>query len=116
MGMNQDIKLIVFPVKDITAAKKVFGKFLGSEPYVDSPYYVGFKTGSLEVGLDPNAQNPGGGGPIAYIDTDNLQERIGTLVEAGAEVLQEPKDVGGGLMVATVKDGDGNILGLRQSA
>jgi hypothetical protein len=38
------------------------------------------------------------------------------LVEAGAEVMQDPVDVGSGLLVARVKDADGNFLGLRQSA
>jgi hypothetical protein len=34
---------------------------------------------------------------------------------AGAQSQQEVKDVGGGLLIATVKDADGNILGFRQS-
>jgi predicted enzyme related to lactoylglutathione lyase len=36
-------------------------------------------------------------------------------VEAGAEVVQDVMDVGGGLLVARLKDADGNFLGLRQS-
>jgi catechol 2,3-dioxygenase-like lactoylglutathione lyase family enzyme len=52
----QDIKLIVYPVKDLEAAKTLYGKFLGAEPYADSPYYVGYKLGNLEVGLVPGGQ------------------------------------------------------------
>jgi hypothetical protein len=52
--MAQNIKLIVYPVKDVEKAKAFFSKFLDAEPYVASPYYVGYKVGNLEVGLDPN--------------------------------------------------------------
>jgi len=34
------------------------------------------------------------------------------LVEAGAEGVQEPKDVGQGKLVASVKDADGNMIGI----
>jgi predicted enzyme related to lactoylglutathione lyase len=33
---------------------------------------------------------------------------------AGAETLQEISDVGGGKLIATVKDTDGNVIGLLQ--
>ena len=109
--MTQTIKLIVYPVKNIEAAKKLFAKFLGIEPYMDSAYYVGFKLGNLEIGLDPNSKL----GPIAYTDVQDIKSNLKDLVELGAEVVQTPKDVGGGLLVASLKDVDGNILGLRQS-
>lgn len=38
-----------------------------------------------------------------------------TLVAGGAEVQQPATDVGGGKLIATVKDADGNVLGLAQS-
>jgi hypothetical protein len=60
------IKLIVYSVKDLTAAKKVFGAFLGAEPCVDGAYYVGYRVGELEIGLDPNAQAQGFAAPIGY--------------------------------------------------
>lgn len=52
--MSQNVKLILYSVKDIAAAKKLFGTFLNAEPYVDQPYYVGYKVGDMEVGLTPN--------------------------------------------------------------
>ena len=52
--MAQNVKLLVFPVKDIEKAKTFYGKFLGVEPYVEAPYYVGYRVGEQEVGLDPN--------------------------------------------------------------
>jgi predicted enzyme related to lactoylglutathione lyase len=108
--MAQDVKLIVYPVKDLAVAKTFYGKFLGVEPYADGEYYVGYKLGNLEVGLDPNGQEV-----IAYIDTDDIKSELQALTGAGATTHQEPKDVGGGLLIAKVKDADGNTLGLRQS-
>jgi predicted enzyme related to lactoylglutathione lyase len=113
MSAASPIKLIVYSVKDLTAAKKLFSAFLGVEPYADTAYYVGYRVGDIEVGLDPNAQAQGS--PIGYIDTADIKGSIKSLVEAGAQVVVEPMDVGGGLLVARLKDADGNFLGLRQS-
>lgn len=108
--MAKDIKLIVYPVKDLAAAKTLYSKFLGVEPYMDGEYYVGYRLGNLEFGLDPNGQ-----AVIAYTDTADIKSELQALVDAGATVSQEPKDVGGGLLIAQAKDADGNVLGLRQS-
>jgi predicted enzyme related to lactoylglutathione lyase len=54
-------------------------------------------------------------GPLAYLHVDDIAKRLQALVDAGAEVLQQPKDVGGGKLLATVKDADGNVTGLRQN-
>jgi predicted enzyme related to lactoylglutathione lyase len=115
METPSPIKLIVYPVKDLTAAKKTFGAFLGAEPYVDGDYYVGYRVGELEIGLDPNAQAQGFTAPIGYVDTADIQSSLKALVEAGAEVVQDVMQVAPGLLVARLKDADGNFLGLRQS-
>jgi hypothetical protein len=48
--MNK-VSLIVYPAKELEGTKKIFSKFLGVEPYVDGPYYVGYKEGDMEIGL-----------------------------------------------------------------
>ena len=109
--MTQGIKLIVYPVKDLEEAKAFYSKFLGVEPYADTPYYVGYKLDDLEVGLDPHGQ-----AVVGYIDVADIKSYLQTLLDAGATTHQDIKDVGGGLLIAQVKDADGNILGLRQSS
>lgn len=108
--MVRNIKLLVYPVKDVEKAKAFFGKFLDTEPYVASAYYVSYRVGDLEVGLDPNSNV----GPIAYIDVEDIKSSLQAMTESGGEVVQEAKDVGGGLLIARVKDTNGNIIGLRQ--
>ncbi|SRR6266568_5032142 len=108
--MTQNIKLIVYPVKDLEEAKAFYSKFLAVEPYADSPYYVGYKLGDLEIGLDPNGQ-----AVIGYKDVTDIKSYLQTLLDAGATLHQDIKDVGAGLLIAQVKDTNGNMLGLRQS-
>jgi hypothetical protein len=52
--MNQGIKTVIYPVKDIARAKSLFSQLLGAEPYADQPYYVGFRVGDQDIGLDPH--------------------------------------------------------------
>ena len=71
--MNQGISLIVYPVKDLDAAKTLFGTFLGVKPYADSSYYVGYRVGDQEVGLDPNATSAG---PITYHEVTDIKASL----------------------------------------
>ncbi len=71
-------------------------------------YYVGYKLDGMEVGLDPNGQ-----AVVSYIDVEDIQASLKTLQEAGAEVVMDPRDVGGGLLIAQVRM-EGNVMGVRQ--
>jgi predicted enzyme related to lactoylglutathione lyase len=113
--MTQEIKTFVYPVKDLAQAKTLYSTLLGVEPYGDSPYYVGFKVGDQEIGLDPNGHKAGLTGPVGYWPVDNIKESLQALLEAGATIVQEVKDVGGGKLIALVKDADGNMTGLMQN-
>ncbi len=110
--MVRNVKLLVYPVGDVEKAKAFFGKFLDVEPYVADAYYVGFRVGELEVGLDPNSTV----GPIAYVDVEDIKSSIQVMVEAGGMVVKDVREVGGGLLIAQVKDADGNVVGFRQES
>ncbi len=113
--MNQGIRLFIYPVKDIAQAKTLYSKLLGIEPYVDGAYYVGFKVGDQELGLDPNGHNKGMTGPVGYWQVNDIKKCLQSLLDAGAQMQEEVKDVGGGKLIASVKDADTNIIGLIQS-
>jgi len=108
--MARTINLIVYPVHDVEKAKAFYAKFLDAEPYAESPYYVGYRVGDQEVGLDPNS----GVGPIAYTDVTDIRSSLQAMIDVGAEVVQDVHDVARGLLIAQVKDADGNVVGLRQ--
>lgn len=112
----ESVKLLVYPVKDLAQAKGLFKALLGIEPYYEGPYYVGFRVGDQEIGLDPNGHKEGWGGPVGYWEVEDIRKRLQTLLDAGAQPHQEVQDVGGGKLAASVKDADGNIIGLVQSA
>jgi len=109
------INVIVYPVKELARAKALYGGLLGVEPYADQPYYVGFRVGDQELGLDPHGHDQGMTGPVAYYNVDDMKSSLQRLLDAGAQVQQAVRDVGGGKLTATVKDADGNIIGLLQA-
>jgi len=109
--MNKGIKTILYPVKDIDQSKTVFRKLLGVEPYADQPYYVGFRIDDQDIGLVPG--NPEGG-VTAFFHVDDIKGSLQILVDAGAQIIQNIKNVGGERLVASAKDKDGNIIGLVQ--
>jgi predicted enzyme related to lactoylglutathione lyase len=106
--------LIRVPVSDLAAAKAAYGSLMGVEPYADAPFYVGFRVGEMEVGLDPSGHSRGMTGPVCYWTVTDIQATIDELAKAGATLHEPPSDVGGGMLVGSVKDADGNVIGLSQ--
>ncbi len=112
--LAKNVALIVYPASDVSKTKKFFTDLLGIEPYADSPYYVGFKAGDVEIGLDPSAAQRGLSGALAYVDVDDINAALTSLTANGAEKVQDVTDVARGLLIAIVKDPDGTPIGLRQ--
>jgi predicted enzyme related to lactoylglutathione lyase len=113
--MNEGMKTIIYPVKDIAKAKAWFGTLLGAKPTVDKPFYVHFEIGDLKIGLNPNGHAQGSTGALCYWNVADIEKSLKELTDAGAQAVQAPEDVGGGKLVATVKDADGNVFGLIQA-
>lgn len=109
----KDVSLIVYPAADLTAAKRFFRELTGTDPYVDSPQYVGYKSGDMEIGLVPNRDNREPRA-LAYWTVSDIGTSVKALVAAGGTVVQDVKNVGYGMLVASVKDPNGAIVGLRQ--
>ncbi len=112
--MKQGVSTIIYPVNDIARAKTQFSQLLGVQPYADQPYYVGFRVGDQEIGLDPNGFKNGMTAPIGYYQVNDIKQSLQMLLDAGSQVQQDIKDVGGGRLIAWVKDPDNNLVGLIQ--
>jgi predicted enzyme related to lactoylglutathione lyase len=109
---TQGIKTVLHPVTDLAKAKPVYTALLGVEPMADAPYYVGYEAEGQQIGLVP-----GGGGmtsPVAYWHVADIEAKLAEVTAAGATLKESPRDVGGGRLVATFTDPDGNVLGLIQ--
>src|SRR4030043_1930991 len=98
--MNQGIGTVIYPVKDIARAKKLFSKLLGVKPYMDEPYYVGYQVANQDIGLDPNGFSQGMTSPVSYYHVNDIGTTLQSLEEAGAQVVQGVKDDGGRELVA----------------
>jgi predicted enzyme related to lactoylglutathione lyase len=112
--MTTGMKTVVYPVRDAAAAREYYRTLLGVDPHSDTPYYVGFTVGGQEIGLDPHGHAKGMTGPVGYWHVDAVRPTVDRLVAAGAELAGEVTDVGGGTLMATLTDPDGNVLGLIQ--
>lgn len=113
--MTGSLKTIIYPVKDLAKAKTLYRDLLGVEPVMDEAYYVGFNVEGQHVGLDPQGHSQGMTGPVGYWHVEDIRKSVRALLDAGAEAQQEVKDVGGGKLIASVKDPDGNVIGLQSA-
>lgn len=114
--MTSGLKTIIYPVNDLGNAKAVFGALLGRAPVGDQPYYAYFEDAGLHIGLNPNGHAQGMTGPLPYWHVGDIAATIDALTAAGATLQQAPTDVGGGRLVASLTDADGNPIGLIQDA
>ena len=111
---TQGIKTVLHPVSDLAKAKPVYEALLGKSPMADSDYYVGFEAEGQQIGLVPGGGQQGMTSPIAYWHVADIEAKLAEVTAAGATVKETPHDVGGGRLVATFTDPDGNVLGLIQ--
>jgi predicted enzyme related to lactoylglutathione lyase len=111
---TQGIKTVLHPVSDLATAKEVYAALLGVPPQTDESYYVGFESAGQHIGLVPGGGPQGMTSPVAYWHVPDLEAKLAEVTAAGATVKEPAHDVGGGRLVATVTDPDGNVLGLLQ--
>lgn len=105
------LRTAIYKVSDLSKAKEWYSKALKIEPYFDQPYYVGFNVGGYELGLQPEKVAIGENIAVFW-GVENIEAEYKHFVECGATEVEKPMSVGGDIMVATVKDPWGNLLGL----
>ena len=111
---TQGIKTVLHPVSDLAAAKAVYTALLGVQPMADAPYYVGYEAAGQQIGLVPNGPQQTMTSPVAFWHVPDIEAKLAEVTAAGATVKEPAHDVGGGRLVASITDPDGNVLGLVQ--
>ena len=111
---TQGIKTVLHPVSDLERAKPVYTALLGLPPSADSSYYVGYESAGQQIGLVPGRGPKDSASPVAYWHVADIEAKLAEVPAAGAAVKDPARDVGGGRLVATFTDPDGNVLGLIQ--
>ena len=111
---TQGIQTVLHPVSDLAAAKEMYTALLGVPPTTDSEYYVGYEAAGQQIGLVPGGGPQGMTSPVAHWHVADIEAKLADVTAAGATVKDPAHDVGGGRLVATFTDPDGNVLGLIQ--
>jgi predicted enzyme related to lactoylglutathione lyase len=111
---TEGIKTVLHPVSDLGKAKPVYTALLGVEPQTDGEFYVGFDAQGQHIGLVPGGGPQRMTSPVAYWHVRDIEAKLAEVTGAGATVNEPAHDVGGGRLVATVTDPDGNVFGLIQ--
>ena len=53
-------------------------------------------------------------GPVGYWHVEDIKDSVTHLLAAGATEQQAVSDLGGGKLIGSVTDADGNVIGLIQ--
>jgi len=111
--MFQGLRTVIYHVDDLEKAKAWYTSVLGTPPYFDAPFYVGYNVGGFELGLDPDAAGcTNGDNAVAYWGVPDAEAAYQRLLGMGAEAHTAVQDVGEGILVAKVKDPFGNVVGI----
>ncbi|HXC05171.1 MAG TPA: VOC family protein [Bacteroidia bacterium] len=108
------LRTVIYRVTDVNMAKHWYAEAFQTEPYFDEPFYVGFNIQGYELALQPEEARikDKAESVVAYWGVDKIEEEYQRLLKLGASGNDAPQNVGGEIIVATVKDPFGNILGL----
>ena len=111
---TEGIKTVLHPVSDVAKAKAVYSALLGVPPQADESYYVGYEAAGQHIGLVPGGGPQAMTSPVAFWQVPDIEAKLAEVTAAGATLKEGAHNVGGGRLVATVTDPDGNVLGLLQ--
>jgi predicted enzyme related to lactoylglutathione lyase len=103
------LRTVIYPAPDLEAGKAWFSTLLGAAPTFDSEFYVGFDVGGYELGLRPDIAPTDGA--LTYWGVDDVTAALAAAVAAGASIQEEAQDVGDGIVVASVRNPQGVVVG-----
>ena len=108
------LRTTIYKVDDLEAAKAWYGAAFQVEPYFDEPFYVGFNIAGYELGLmnDETTAAVKTANVLSYWGVEDIDGEVARLISLGATEDSMPVNVGGEIMVASVKDPWGNLIGL----
>ncbi len=109
------LRTTIYKVNDLAKAKEWYTDAFGKPPYFDEPFYVGFNIGGFELGLLPQEGNEvvkKSDSVLSYWGVEDIENEYQKLLNLGAAIHEKPTNVGGEIMVASVKDPWNNILGI----
>jgi len=104
------LRTVIYPSVNLDDDKAWWTQSLGTAPYFDQPFYVGFNVGGYELGLLPDATVDDGA--LVYWGVDNVALSVEDALSNGATIHTPAAEVGEGIVTATVRTPSGTIVGL----
>jgi lactoylglutathione lyase len=105
------LRTVIYKVSDLTKAKEWYSAAFNTGPYFDEPFYVGYNVGGYELGLQPD-EAVTGTNVTTFWGVEDIRAEYDRFLALGATADEAPQNVGGEIMVATIKDPWGNLIGL----
>jgi predicted enzyme related to lactoylglutathione lyase len=108
------LRTVVYSVPNLNTAKEWYSQVFETKPYFDEIFYAGFDIMGYELGLVPieKADSLPSENIITYWGVENIESEYARFIALGANAHEAPTNVGGNIMVASVKDPWNNVIGL----
>ena len=108
------LRTVIYKVSNLSHAKDWYSEAFQAKPYFDEPFHVGFNIAGYELGLQPE-EEPTGEKPetvLTYWGVSDVESEYKRLISLGAIEHEKPTNVGGEIVVGSLKDPWGNIIGI----
>ncbi|MBN8577228.1 MAG: VOC family protein [Cytophagales bacterium] len=107
------LRTTIYKVPDLAAARAWYAKAFQVQPYFDQPFYVGFNVKGYELGLLPEeGDTQKTSNILSYWGVEDIESEFNRLMAIGATAHENPTNVGGDIVTATVRDPWGNVIGI----
>jgi predicted enzyme related to lactoylglutathione lyase len=107
------LRTVIYRVADLDKAKEFYTKIVGTAPYFDEPFYVGYAVAGYELGLQSiESDNHYIDSVETYWGVEDIHAAYQQLLVDGATPHIEPNEVGGDIWVALVRDPSQNVFGI----
>jgi predicted enzyme related to lactoylglutathione lyase len=104
------LRTVIYPAPDLESAKAWWTAFLGTGPYFDESFYVGYDVAGYELGLLPDPERADDGA-LTYWGVDDVAAAMAAATGQGASVHVPASEVGDGIVTGTVRTPDGTVVG-----
>lgn len=108
------LRTVIYRVDELKKATKWYSKVFDTTPYFEEPFYVGFNIAGYELGLEPVEKGSIdiGSNEISYWGVNDVDKSYQRMLDHGATSHEEPQNVGGEIVTASVTDPWGNVIGI----
>lgn len=108
------LRTTIYMVDDIKKATEWYSEAFLVKPYFNEPFYVGFNIKGYELGLQPEERDKATKteNVFSYWGVEDINKAYKHFIDLGATKHEEPNNVGGEIMVASLYDPWNNIIGL----